>query len=134
MSADGRRVVLKVRARRMRCPVTGCTVQTFREQVPGVLDRYQRRTTRLSMQVSAVARELAGRASARLLPALGIAASRHTMLRALLKIPLPALAVPRVLGIDLSRSRDYPDWWCGGVVDAVVAGGLVTMQGPSASG
>jgi transposase len=100
VSADGRRVVLKVRARRMRCPVTGCTVQTFREQVPGVLDRYQRRTARLSMQVSAVARELAGRASARLLPALGIAASRHTMLRALLEIPLPALAVPRVLGID----------------------------------
>ena len=98
VSADGRRVVLKVRARRMRCPVTGCTVQTFREQVPGVLDRYQRRTARLSMQVSAVARELAGRASARLLPALGIAGSRHTMLRALLKIPLPALAVPRVLG------------------------------------
>ena len=100
VSADGRRVVLKVRARRMRCPVAGCTVQTFREQVPGVLDRYQRRTARLSMQVSAVARELAGRASARLLPALGIAASRHTMLRVLLKIPLPALSVPRVLGID----------------------------------
>jgi transposase len=98
--ADGRRVVLKVRARRMRCPALGCEVQTFREQVPGVLDRYQRRTTRLTAQVSAVARELAGRASARLLPALGIAASRHAMLRVLLKIPLPALAVPRALGID----------------------------------
>ena len=98
--ADGRRVVLKVRARRMRCPALDCPVQTFREQVPGVLDRYQRRTTRLTAQVSAVARELAGRASSRLLPALGIAASRHVMLRVLLKIPLPALTVPRVLGID----------------------------------
>jgi transposase len=96
----GRRVLVKVRVRRMRCPVVGCKMQTFREQVPGVLDRYQRRTTQLTGQVSAVARELAGRASARLLPALGIAASRHTMLRVLLKIPLPALAVPRVLGID----------------------------------
>ena len=75
-------------------------MQTFREQVPGVLDRYQRRTTRLTAQVSAVARELAGRASARLLPALGIVVSRHTALRVLLRIPLPALAVPRVLGID----------------------------------
>ena len=36
--ADGRRVVVKVRVRRMRCPVTGCPRQTFREQVPGVLD------------------------------------------------------------------------------------------------
>src|SRR5436190_3569618 len=46
--ADGRRVLVKVRVRRMRCPATGCKVQTFREQVPGILDRYQRRTTRLA--------------------------------------------------------------------------------------
>jgi len=97
---DGRRVLVKVRVRRMRCPALGCKVQTFREQVSGVLERYQRRISRLTAQVSAVARELAGRASARLLPALGIRASRHTALRVLLKTPLPALAVPRVLGID----------------------------------
>ena len=102
--AAGRRVLVRVRVRRMRCPVTGCPRQTFREQVPGVLDRYQRRTTRLTAQVSAVARELAGRASARLLPALGIGVSRHTMLRVLLKIPLASLMVPRVLGIDLLRA------------------------------
>ena len=83
-----------------RCPVPGCPRQTFREQVPGVLERYQRRTTRLTGQVSAVARELAGRAGTRLLSALGILVSRHTALWALLQIPLPALAVPRVLGID----------------------------------
>ncbi len=71
----GRRVLVRVRVRRMRCPVLDCQVQTFREQVPGVLERYQRRTARLAGQVSAVARELAGRASARLLPLLGIAIS-----------------------------------------------------------
>ena len=97
---DGRRVLVKVKVRRMRCAALDCAVQTFREQVPGVLDRYQRRTTRLTGQVSAVARELAGRAPARLLPALGMTASRHTALRVLLRIPLPALAVPRVPGID----------------------------------
>src|SRR5205814_4786217 len=59
---DGRRVLVKVRARRMRCPVLGCAVQTFREQVPGVLERYQRRTERLNSQASGVVRELAGRA------------------------------------------------------------------------
>jgi transposase len=41
---DGSRVLVRVRVRRMRCPVPGCPRQTFREQVPGVLDRYQRRT------------------------------------------------------------------------------------------
>ena len=97
---DGRRVLVKVRVRRMRCPALDCKVQTFREQVSGVLERYQRRISRLTAQVSAVARALAGRASARLLPALGIGISRHTALRVLLRIPLPALEVPRVLGID----------------------------------
>jgi transposase len=97
---DGRRVLVKVKARRMRCPVPGCAVQTFREQVPGVLERYQRRTERLNDQVSAAVRELAGRAGSRLLSALGIGVSRHAALRALLRIALPDLEVPRVLGID----------------------------------
>jgi transposase len=96
----GRRVLVKVRVRRMRCPALDCKVQTFREQVSGVLERYQRRISRLTAQVSAVARELAGRASARLLLALGIAVSRHTALRVLLRVPLPEVPVPRVLGID----------------------------------
>jgi transposase len=107
---DGRRVLVRVRVRRMRCPVPGCARQTFREQVPGVLDRYQRRTSRLNGQAGAVARELAGRAGARVLTALGAAVSRHTALRVLLRIPLPAATVPRVLGIDdfaLRRSRSY---------------------------
>jgi transposase len=34
---DGRRVVVRVRARRLVCPTRGCR-HTFREEVPGVLD------------------------------------------------------------------------------------------------
>jgi zinc-finger of transposase IS204/IS1001/IS1096/IS1165 len=85
--SDGRPVVLQVRVRRLWCPVQGCPVQTFREQVPGLLDRYQRRTTRLTGQASEVARRLAGRAGAGLLAALGIPLSRHTALRVLLQLP-----------------------------------------------
>jgi transposase len=96
----GRRVVVKLRARRMRCPVLGCGVQTFREQVTGVLERYQRRTARLSGQVEAAVRALAGRAGSRLLAAFGIGVSRHTALRSLMAVRLPELVVPRVLGID----------------------------------
>jgi transposase len=106
----GRRVLVRVRVRRMRCQVRGCARQTFREQVPGVLERYQRRTVRLSEQLRSVVRELAGRASARLLPVVGIAAGKDTAVRALLGIALPDRPVPRVLGIDdfaLRRSRQY---------------------------
>jgi hypothetical protein len=86
-------------------------------------------------KVSAVAHELAGRASARLLAALGIAVSRHAMLRVLLKIPLPALAVRGSWGSTYPDLRIIPTaHWCGDVVDAVVAGGLLAARGPPGSG
>ncbi|WIV62152.1 5-methylcytosine restriction system specificity protein McrC [Amycolatopsis nalaikhensis] len=76
--ADGRRVLVRLRIHRMRCPVTECARQTFREQVPGLVERYQRRTVRLGEQIRAVVRELEDRASARLLPKVGIAlGARH---------------------------------------------------------
>ncbi|WP_322975613.1 ISL3 family transposase [Streptomyces sp. NBC_00162] len=109
VSVDGRRVVVRVRVRRLVCPTRGCR-HTFREQVPGVLERYQRRTTRLTRHVKAVVKELAGRAGARLLAILAMGLSRHMALRTLLRIPLPAGRVPRVIGVDdfaLRRRHRY---------------------------
>nr|WP_202238676.1 ISL3 family transposase [Streptomyces sp. SN-593] len=106
---DGRRVVVRVRVRRLVCPTLGCR-QTFREQMPGVLERYQRRTARLARQVKAVVKELAGRAGSRLVAILAVGLSRHTALRTLLRIPLPTGRVPRVVGVDdfaLRRRRRY---------------------------
>jgi transposase len=106
---DGRRVVVRVQVRRLVCPTRGCR-HTFREQVAGVLERYQRRTARLTRQVKAVVKELAGRAGARLLAILAVSLSRHTALRALLRIPLPTGRVPRVIGVDdfaLRRRHRY---------------------------
>ena len=106
---DGRRVVVRVRVRRLVCPTRGCR-HTFREQVPGVLERYQRRTARLTRQVKAVVKELAGRAGSRLLAILAVVLSRHTALRTLLRIPLPTGRVPRVIGVDdfaLRRRHRY---------------------------
>ena len=71
-----------MRVRRLVCPTRGCR-HTFREQVPGVLERYQRRTARLTRQVKAVVKELAGRAGSRLLAILAVGLSRHTALRTL---------------------------------------------------
>jgi hypothetical protein len=108
---DGRRVLVRLRIRRIRCPVTECARRTFRQQVPGLIERYRRRTVRLDAQVRGVVGELAGRASARLLPTLGIAVGRDTAVRVLLGIPLRDRAVPRVLGIDdfalRRRSEEY---------------------------
>jgi hypothetical protein len=90
---DGRRAAVGVRVRRLVCPTRGCR-QSFREQMPGVLERYQRRTARLTRQVKAMVAELAGRAGSRLLAILTAGVSRHTALRALLRIPLPTRRTP----------------------------------------
>lgn len=97
---DARRVQVLVDVRRLRCSAVECDRRTFREQFPGVLERYQRRTPRLIGQVGALARESAGRTSVRALAALGIGVSRHTVVRVLLGLPLPAAHVPRVFGVD----------------------------------
>lgn len=45
LSVDGCPVVVELRVRRLVCPTTDCSYQAFREQVPGVAERYQRRTS-----------------------------------------------------------------------------------------
>lgn len=67
-----------------------------------MLERYQRRMARLTRQVKAVVKELAGRAGARLPAILAVGVSRHTGLRTLLRIPLPTGRIPRVIGATTS--------------------------------
>lgn len=106
---SGRPVVVRVRVRRMRCSLLGCSRQTFREPLT-VAGRYQRRTARLAMQIGLVVRELAGRAGSRVLAGLGVRLSRQTALRALLRLPVPVRPFPTVIGVDdfaLRKRQSY---------------------------
>lgn len=99
LAVGARPVWLLVRVRRLVCPTDGCR-RTFREQIPEVAQRYQRRTARLTGQIAVVVKELAGRAGSRVLTAMGTPISRHTALRVLRRQPVPTVEVPRVLGVD----------------------------------
>lgn len=108
---DGREVVVLLRIRWLVCSALNCPRQTFREQISGLLERHQRRTMRrLLEQISHVARELCGRAAARLAGLLAVPMSRTTAVRRLQCLPLPELTIPRVIGVDdfvLRRRRRY---------------------------
>lgn len=89
LPVDGRRVHVRVCVRRLVCQVVWCPRQTFREQIPRLLERHQHRTVRLTGQISEVARELCGRAAAR--PARVLAALVSRSRRSLVQLSVPEM-------------------------------------------
>ncbi|MGW8358059.1 ISL3 family transposase [Streptomyces wedmorensis] len=96
----GRPVRIGLSVRRLYCENATCPKVTFAEQVAGLTVRYQRRTPQLQRLVEDVGVVLAGRGGARMLRILNIRLSRCTVLSQLMRVPLPPLVTPRVLGVD----------------------------------
>ncbi|MFC9249028.1 ISL3 family transposase [Streptomyces sp. NPDC057136] len=99
-AVGGRPVRIDLIVRRLYCENPACPKTTFSEQVPGLTVRYQRRTPLLQQVVEAVGVLLAGRGGARMLRVIDVALSRCTVLSQLMRVPLPPLVTPRVLGVD----------------------------------
>ncbi|MFF9345390.1 ISL3 family transposase [Streptomyces sp. NPDC014773] len=100
VSLGGRPVRIDLSVRRLYCENATCLKVTFAEQVAGLTVRYQRRTPQLQRLVEDVGVVLAGRGGARMLRILNIRLSRCTVLSQLMRVPLPPLVTPRVLGVD----------------------------------
>ncbi|MEU6711699.1 ISL3 family transposase [Nonomuraea sp. NPDC046802] len=108
--AGGAPVILELVLRRLVCSNLDCARQTFNEQVPGLAERYARRTPPLATLVAAAAVALAGRAGSALLAAAGVLLSRTAVLSALMALPEPATRAPEAIGVDdfaLKRNDRY---------------------------
>lgn len=108
--AGGTPVVLELRLRRLVCVSLDCPLQTFHEQVPGLAERYARRTPPLAGLVATVAATLAGRAGPALLAAAGVLLSRTAVLGTLMALPDPVRSAPEAIGVDdfaLKRNHRY---------------------------
>jgi len=106
----GRRVLIHLAVRVLRCPDQDCPVVTFAEQPAGLALPYARRTPQLEEELTEIARMLAGRAGARLARVLAVQVSRHTLIRLVMALPDPPAELVRVLGVDdfsLSKGRSY---------------------------
>lgn len=100
VAVGGRPLRIELSVRRFYCENPACVKVTFAEQVDGLTVRYQRRTALLQNLVETVGILLAGRGGGRLLGLLSAPLSRTSVLFQLMRVPLPAVATPRVLGVD----------------------------------
>ncbi|WP_319727946.1 hypothetical protein [Streptomyces sp. MB09-01] len=100
VTLGGRPLRIDLSVRRWYCENAACPKVTFAEQVPGLTVRYQRRTPLLQHLVEAVGVLLADRGGARMLRVLNVPLSRCTVLSQLMRVQLPPLVTPRVLGVD----------------------------------
>jgi len=126
--AAGTTVVLELTLRRLVCANLDCPRQTFHEQVPGLAERYARRTPPLAQLVARFAIALAGRAASSLLAASGVALSGTAVLAALMALPDPARPAPEAVGVDdfaLKRSRRYATV----IIDAITHQRLDVLDG-----
>ena len=98
-------VLIELTVRRLYCDNDQCGRRTFVEQVTGLTFRYGRRTPASRRLLAVVAIALAGRAGARFAVALQTRVSRTTLLRAIMAMPDPRWAVPKVLGVDDFATR-----------------------------
>lgn len=93
-------VQLKLRVRRFRCTNANCLRQTWTETIPEILERYARRTQRLTQSLWHIVYALGGKPGNRLAIQLRMPTSRDTLLRILRAGPHTQLAPPRIIGID----------------------------------
>jgi transposase len=99
-AVGGRRVEIRLAARRFFCLAPACERKIFAEQIGGLTSRYTRKTPLLAGILASIAVALAGRAASRLATVLTVPACRQVMLGLVMAAPDPPAASPRVIGVD----------------------------------
>jgi transposase len=97
---NGVQVRLRVRSRRFFCSHADCPRVIFTERLPGLVQRYARRTMRLTEAIQLIGFALGGEAGARLAAALSLGVSPTALLEQLRRGSAAPLPTPGVLGVD----------------------------------
>lgn len=96
----GRDVLLILRVRKFFCRTPTCSHKIFAERLPGLVESYGRMTTRLIALLQALGLGAGGQMGARQAERSGIATTPSTLLRQVMRLPVPVTRAVRVLGVD----------------------------------
>ena len=103
-------MILQLQVRKFFCINSACIRRIFTERIPQVAAPWARKTVRLVRRLQQIGIALGGAAGARLSDHLDYPACGSTLLNHLKQVPMPQLAVPKVLGVDdfaLRKGRHY---------------------------
>jgi transposase len=97
---NGVRVRLRLHSRRFFCDYRDCPRAIYTERLPGLAERYARRTMALTELLELLGFAIGGEAGARLTAALGLTISPSALLTQLHRHVAASAPTPRVLGVD----------------------------------
>jgi transposase len=97
---NGHQVRLRLHTRRFFCSDRQCAVRVFTERLPGLAERYARRTIRLTNLLQLIGFAVGGEAGSRIAAGLGLTASPDSLLRRIRAAAAETPSATRVLGVD----------------------------------
>jgi transposase len=96
----GRALVFKLRVRKWICPSPACPQRIFAERFPDLVQRYGRMTERANQILQSIGVTTNGADAARIVTSLGMPTSAKTIIRRVLRLPVPPDKPVRTVGID----------------------------------
>ena len=100
LPVSGKIVQLKLHVRKFFCENINCIRKIFTERFKHQLNSYGRRFERLNEQLSSMGLELGGNVAHRISKLSFVKISASTILRLIVKCPIPAIKLPKIIGVD----------------------------------
>ena len=93
-------VQIRFEVRKLFCENSVCERRIFSERLPQIAAPWARRTQRLNTQLSEIGLALGGSAGKKLSQKLHCEVSRNTILRLVMRLPIPQVTNPKQVGVD----------------------------------
>jgi transposase len=100
LPVSGKIAKLKLQVRKFFCENLDCSRKIFTERFPEQLNSYSRRFERLNELITSIGLELGGNVAQRIGKLCYVKISASTILRLVIKCPVPAIKLPKIIGVD----------------------------------